>query len=43
MNYVDGRYKNHLSPDIVKEPWTKYEDLSILFAQARMGNKWSDM
>ncbi len=37
------RYKNQLSPDIIKEPWTREEDMAILAAQAQVGNKWTEM
>jgi hypothetical protein len=37
------RYKHQLSPDIVKGPWTKEEDLAILASQSRIGNKWAEM
>jgi hypothetical protein len=37
------RYKNQLSPDVVKKPWEREEDLSILAGQAHMGNRWAEM
>jgi hypothetical protein len=47
MIMVDGtspdRYKHQLSPNIVKDPWSKAEDLAILLSQSRIGNKWTDM
>ncbi len=38
-----SRYQYHLSPDVVKDPWTKEEDLAIVTAQSRLGNKWTEM
>lgn len=35
------RWKNHLAPDIRRDPWTPEEDERLLEAQARMGNTWS--
>eukprot|EP00291_Cryptomonas_curvata_P024245 CAMPEP_0172173754 /NCGR_PEP_ID=MMETSP1050-20130122/13258_1 /TAXON_ID=233186 /ORGANISM="Cryptomonas curvata, Strain CCAP979/52" /LENGTH=282 /DNA_ID=CAMNT_0012845601 /DNA_START=172 /DNA_END=1017 /DNA_ORIENTATION=+ len=37
------RYKNQLSPEIVKDPWSKEEDLAIVAAQAQVGNKWTEI
>ena len=38
-----SRYKYHLSPHVVKEDWTKEEDLAIITGQSLVGNKWTDM
>ncbi|GLE05545.1 hypothetical protein PINS_up014568 [Pythium insidiosum] len=37
------RWKNHLDPAINKGPYTEAEDKVILDAQARLGNKWSQI
>ena len=37
------RYKHHLSPEIIKDPWSKEEDLAIVAGQAQIGNKWTEM
>ncbi len=37
------RYREHLSPDIVRDPWTKDEDLAILYGQHTLGNRWAEM
>ena len=37
------RYKHYLSPDVVKDMWTKEEDLAILTGQSVVGNKWTEM
>lgn len=37
------RWKNHLDPAINKGPYTEEEDAVILSAQARLGNKWSQI
>ncbi len=38
------RYREHLSPDIVRDPWTKEdEDLAILYGQHTLGNRWAEM
>ncbi|KAE8982688.1 hypothetical protein PR003_g24606 [Phytophthora rubi] len=37
------RWKNHLDPAINKGPYTEEEDSVILTAQARLGNKWSQI
>ncbi len=38
-----GRYREHLSPDIVRDPWTRDEDLAILYGQQALGNRWAEM
>lgn len=35
------RWFNHLSPDVRKDAWTKEEDMVILRAHAKFGNKWT--
>lgn len=37
------RWKNHLDPQINKGPYMEHEDKVILEAQARLGNKWSQI
>ena len=37
------RYKHYLRPDVVKDVWTKEEDLAILTCQSVVGNKWTEM
>ncbi len=37
------RYKHHLSPDIIKDSWTRHEDLAIVNGQSCVGNKWAEM
>ncbi|EQC27380.1 hypothetical protein, variant [Saprolegnia diclina VS20] len=37
------RWRNHLDPSINKGPYTAEEDKVILSAQARLGNKWSQI
>ncbi|KAH8926345.1 hypothetical protein BT69DRAFT_1348091, partial [Atractiella rhizophila] len=35
------RFVNHLSPRVIKRPWTTEEDLEILRLQRKYGNRWS--
>jgi hypothetical protein len=37
------RYREHLRPNIVREPWRKDEDLAILYGQHTLGNRWAEM
>jgi hypothetical protein len=37
------RYNYYLCPDIVKDPWSRQEDLAILNAHQTVGNKWKEM
>eukprot|EP01134_Creolimax_fragrantissima_P006883 CFRG6883T1 len=37
------RWHNHLNPDVRKGPWTKEEEETIIQAQAKLGNKWSQI
>ena len=37
------RWKNHLDPHLNKSKWTKAEDMALLAAQRRIGNKWSEI
>lgn len=37
------RWKNHLAPEIRRDPWTPEEDELLLESQARMGNTWSSI
>mmetsp|Transcript_18477 Transcript_18477/g.51039 ORF Transcript_18477/g.51039 Transcript_18477/m.51039 type:complete len:135 (+) Transcript_18477:187-591(+) len=34
---------HQLSPDVVKDPWTREEDLAIIVGQASIGNKWTEL
>lgn len=36
-----NRWKNHLAPDINREPWSQDEDALLLKLQAEVGNAWS--
>ena len=37
------RWHNHLNPQINKNAWTEEEDLRILEAHKRLGNKWAEI
>ena len=37
------RYHHHLSPDVVKDPWTAEEDMALAYAQNKIGNQWKQM
>lgn len=37
------RYKNQLDPIIRRGPWTEEEDRSIVAAQERVGNRWTEI
>jgi hypothetical protein len=37
------RRNHHLRPDIKKEAWTEDEELALIEAHKRLGNKWSDI
>ena len=37
------RFVNHISPKIVKKPWTEEEDKIILSSYLIVGNKWSEI
>eukprot|EP00981_Chlorochromonas_danica_P000368 scaffold90_cov163-Ochromonas_danica.AAC.23 len=37
------RWHNHLNPDINKDPWTEEDDLTILEAHHRLGNRWAEI
>jgi hypothetical protein len=37
------RWHNHLNPDIKHQPWTVEEDVLILQAHARIGNRWAEI
>lgn len=37
------RYLNHLDPEIRRDAWTSEEDVFIIQAQRRLGNKWSEI
>ena len=35
------RFHNHLDPNINKEKWTEEEDMTIIDAHKRFGNRWA--
>ena len=37
------RYQHYLCPGIVRDPWSREEDLAILVAHDFIGSKWKDM
>ena len=37
------RWHNHLNPDIKKNKWTEDEDLMIIEAHKKLGNRWSEI
>ena len=37
------RWHNHLNPDINKDPWSEVEDMSILEAHHKLGNRWAEI
>lgn len=37
------RWNHHLRPDIKKEAWTESEELMLIEAHRKLGNKWSDI
>ena len=37
------RWHNHLNPDIVKQAWSNEEDLKLVEAHLRKGNKWAEI
>ncbi|KAM7252654.1 hypothetical protein ACFE04_008163 [Oxalis oulophora] len=37
------RWFNHLRPDIKKEPWTEEEDMILIDAHRKLGNKWTEI
>lgn len=37
------RWHNHLNPDINKDPWTDENDMQILEAHHRLGNRWAEI
>ncbi len=43
LKTVSYRYKHHLSPDIIKDAWTRHDDLAIVKGHSLMGNKWAEM
>ena len=38
-----SRWHNHLNPEINKNPWSDEEDLKIVDAHKRLGNKWAEI
>lgn len=37
------RWHNHLNPGINKNPWTPQEDMTILEAHHKLGNRWAEI
>ncbi|KAA8498587.1 Myb-related protein A [Porphyridium purpureum] len=37
------RWLNQLSPSLAKAPWTEEEDMIIMDAHSRLGNRWSEI
>lgn len=37
------RWHNHLNPSVNKGPWTKEENLSLLFWHKKIGNRWAEI
>ena len=37
------RFINQLDPSIRRDPWSAEEDLAILQAQRRLGNRWTEI
>jgi hypothetical protein len=37
------RYQHYLCPGIVRDPWSREEDLAILVAHDVVGSKWKEM
>lgn len=37
------RWHNHLNPSINKEPWTLEEELALICAHQKCGNKWAEL
>lgn len=37
------RWHNHLNPNIKREHWTEEEDLAIIAAHQRFGNRWAEI
>ncbi|CAN8253245.1 unnamed protein product [Cochlearia groenlandica] len=37
------RWHNHLRPDIKKDPWSEEEEIALVEAHMRIGNKWAEI
>ena len=37
------RWHNHLNPGIRNDKWTEHEDLVIIEAHKKLGNRWSEI
>ncbi|GFR39775.1 hypothetical protein Agub_g260, partial [Astrephomene gubernaculifera] len=37
------RWNHHLSPGLRKDPWTPEEEVMVVDAHKRLGNRWSDI
>ncbi len=43
LSLILVRYQHYLCPGIVRDPWSREEDLAILVAHDITGSKWKDM
>ena len=37
------RWNNHIDPGINSEPWTHEDDMKLIEAHSRIGNKWTEL
>lgn len=37
------RWINHIDPAINREPWTHEDDMKLIEAHSRLGNKWTEL
>jgi hypothetical protein len=37
------RWINHIDPSINRAPWTHEDDMRLIEAHSRMGNRWTDL
>lgn len=43
LSLASFRWHNHLNPDIKKNKWTEEEDVMIIEAHKKLGNRWSEI
>lgn len=43
FDHLISRWHNHLNPDIKKNKWTEEEDMLIIEAHMKYGNRWSEI